>query len=243
MHMHPDRLGRLALAALAAAFSLSVLGNAGAYPIDPGGGGSIPPTSGVVVTTPTSSTYANRSRAVWLPDRMVRLVDIDNHRVGFMPDVGICCTADGGTVDLAAITGINAGAQLAVDAGGRLSLVWSQYNTVYSASEQVRIVGLDSGTLQPNGPVQTVPGLTWSTIEAIACGDTCHLVVEGQATGARKSGYFFWAPGDSLATTLRLPGVKASKPTRVLDARDEAGHLVVTYSIGKATRVLVLPQW
>jgi hypothetical protein len=242
MHMHPDKMGRLALAALAAAFSLSVLGNAGAYPIDPGGG-SIPPTSGVVVTKPTSSTFANPSLAVWLPDRMVRLVNIPNHRVGFMPDVGICCTADGGTVNLAAITGINAGAQLVVDASGRLSLVWSQYNTMYNASQQVRIVGLDSKTLQPNGSVQTVPGLTWSSIEAIACGDTCRLVVQGQATGAKKSGFFFWAPGDNAATTLRLPGTKASKPTRVLDARDEAGHLVVTYSIGKAKRVLVLPSW
>src|SRR5262249_56902519 len=94
------------------------------------------------------------------------------------------------------------------------------------------IVELDPTTLQPIGTPEAVPGLTWSSIEGIACGSTCRLVVEGRATGATKASLFAWAPGDTSPTALRLPGTKSSSPTRVVAVSDVADQLVITYSTG-----------
>jgi hypothetical protein len=228
--MHPDKIGRLALAALAAAFSLSILGNAGAYPIDPGGGSAPPPAT---VTTPgTSTTYAHPSTVVKLSGRTIRLVTIPTQHTGFMPEQGICCDAGGNVVELGAVVGLNSLAQIAVDRTGRLWLTTEPFNNLRGAGHISRIVELDATTLQPMGTPEAVPGLTWSSIEGIACGSTCRLVVEGRATGATKASLFAWAPGDTSPTALRLPGTKASTTAHVVAVGDVADQLVITYSTG-----------
>jgi len=233
MNRYTDMTGRIVLAALlATAIGLSLLTNAGAYPIDPGGGGSVTPPAGELITSATSSTYAHPSTAVALYDRTVRLVTIPTQHTGFMPEQGVCCDANGQVVDLGGVTGLNAVVQLAVDRTGHLWLTTEPFNNLRGAGHIAWIVELDTKTLEPIGTPVAVPGLTWSSIEAIACGTTCRLVVEGHALGANGAALFVWAPGETAATALRLPGTKASSPTHVVAAHDVADQLVITYSTG-----------
>src|SRR5690348_2832744 len=105
MNRYSDMIGRIFLASLlAAAISLSVLGKAGAYPIDPGGG-STPPAD-TVTPTATSSIYAHPSTVVKLAGRTVRLVTVPTQHTGFMPEQGICCDAGGNVVELGAVVGV-----------------------------------------------------------------------------------------------------------------------------------------
>jgi hypothetical protein len=231
MNRYSDLVGRIFLAGLlAAAISLSILSNAGAYPIDPGGGSTPPP--GTVTPTGTSSTYAHPSTVVTLSGRTYRLVTVPTEHTGFMPEQGICCDAGGNVVELGAFVGLNGVAQIAVDRTGRLWLTAEPFNNMRGAGHIARIVELDTTTLEPIGTGEAVPGLSWSSIDAIACGSTCRLVVEGRATGATKASLFAWAPGDASPTALHLPGTKASTTAHVVAVSDVADQLVITYSTG-----------
>jgi hypothetical protein len=115
---------------------------------------------------------------------------------------------------------------------------------VQGFKQQAKMVGLDPQTLKPLGAPSVVPGLTrgFANVKAVLCSDTCRVVVQGLRTTGSVA--LSWAPGDSAATTPRLP-LKLKLPHgngSVIAASYDAGALVVAYwgdSTPEGTRIAV----